>query len=79
MKDLAFIIVVFLATAAIVGHLEVNFSPFSIRLPMWHRVICMILVVAAYLVWNIGERNDAYQKGFVDGINALVEQIKKEK
>lgn len=79
MRDFVFIIVVFLATAAIVGHFEVNFSPFSIKLPMWHRVICMILVVAAYLVWNIGERKDAYQKGFVDGINALVEQIKKEK
>lgn len=77
MKDLVFVIVVLLATAAIVGHLEVNFSPLSIKLPMWHRVVSIFLVVAAYLFWNIGERNDAYKKGFNDAVDAFIEQQKK--
>lgn len=62
MKDLIIMIVAFVIVAAFVGHMEINLSPFSIKLPMWHRVVCMILLVITYILWNFGERNDAYSK-----------------
>ena len=55
MKDLILMIVAFIIVAAFVGHMEINLSPFSIKLPMWHRVVCMILLVITYILWNFGE------------------------
>lgn len=64
MKDLIIMIVAFVIVAAFVGHMEINLSPFSIKLPMWHRVVCMILLLVTYILWNFGERQDAYSKGY---------------
>ena len=76
MKDLILMIVAFIIVAAFVGHMEINLSPFSIKLPMWHRVVCMILLVITYILWNFGERQDAYSKGLQEGIRITLEQIK---
>ena len=50
MKDLILMIIAFVIVAAFVGHMEINLSPFSIKLPMWHRVVCMILLVITYIL-----------------------------
>ena len=69
-------IVAFFIVAAYIGHLEINFSPFSVRLPLWHRVVCMILLIVTYILWNFGERNDAYSKGLKRGMEITLEQLK---
>lgn len=76
MKDLIIMIVAFVIVAAFVGHMEINLSPFSIKLPMWHRVVCMILLLVTYILWNFGERQDTYSKGLQEGIRITLEQIK---
>lgn len=76
MKEAIIMITAFLIVAAFIGHMEINFSPFSIKLPMWHRVVCMILLVITYILWNFGERNDAYSKGLQKGMEITLEQIK---
>lgn len=62
MKDLIIMIVAFVIVAAFVGHMEINLSPFSIKLPMWHRVVCMILLLVTYILWNFGEDKMPIQK-----------------
>lgn len=76
MKDLIIMIVAFVIVAAFVGHMEINLSPFSIKLPMWHRVVCMILLLVTYILWNLGERQDDYSKGLQEGMRITLEQIK---
>lgn len=76
MKDLIIIIVCVVFVAAFVGHMEINLSPFSIKLPMWHRVVCMILLLVTYILWNFGERQDAYSKGLQEEMRITLEQIK---
>lgn len=76
MKDLILMIIAFVIVAAFVGHMEINLSPFSIKLPMWHRVVCMILLLVTYILWNFGERQDAYSKGLQGGMRITLEQIK---
>lgn len=76
MKDLILMIIAFVIVAAFVGHMEINLSPFSIKLPMWHRVVCMILLLITYILWNFGERQDAYSKGLQEGMRITFEQIK---
>lgn len=76
MKDLIIMIVAFVIVAAFVGHMEINLSPFSIKLPMWHRVVCMILLLVTYILWNLGKRQDAYSKGLQEGMRITLEQIK---
>ena len=76
MKDLIIMIVAFVIVAAFVGHMEINLSPFSIKLPMWHRVVCMILLLVTYILWNLRERQDAYSKGLQEGMRITLEQIK---
>lgn len=76
MKDLILMIIAFVIVAAFVGHMEINLSPFSIKLPMWHRVVCMILLLITYILWNFGERLDAYSKGLQEGMRITLEQIK---
>lgn len=75
-RELIIMIVAFVIVAAFVGHMEINLSPFSIKLPMWHRVACMILLIITYILWNYGERNDAYSKGLKKGMEITLEQIK---
>lgn len=60
MKDLIIMIVAFVIVAAFVGHMEINLSPFSIKLPMWHRVVCMILLLVTYILWNFGSTFGKY-------------------
>lgn len=76
MKDLILMIIAFVIVAAFVGHMEINLSPFSIKLPMWHRVVCMILLLITYILWNFGEKQDAYSKGLQEGMRIALEQIK---
>lgn len=76
MKDLVFTLVLFLCCAAFIGHLEINFSPFAIRLPMWHRVVAVLLFAVSIAFWTIGERIDAYSKGLKTGLDTTFEQIK---
>lgn len=76
MKDLILMIIAFVIVAAFVGHMEIILSPFSIKLPMWHRVVCMILLLITYILWNFGERQDAYSKGLQEGMRITLEQIK---
>lgn len=77
MKEFLITLVLFLCCAALIGHLEISFSPFSVRLPMWHRVIAVLLFVAATVFWSIGERRDAYSKGLKRGMEITFDQIKK--
>ena len=67
-------IIAFVIVAAFVG--QINLSPFSIKLPMWHRVVCMILLLITYILWTFGERQDAYSKGLQEGMRITLEQIK---
>lgn len=79
MKEGIITLALFLCCAAFIGHLEININPFSIRLPMWHRVIAVLLFGAAIAFWSIGERRDAYSNGLRDGIKCtLNEMIKKD-
>lgn len=41
-----------------------------------HRVVCMILLLVTYILWNFGERQDAYSKGLQEGMRITLEQIK---
>lgn len=76
MKEFVILLVCFLCCAAFIGHLEISFSPFAIRLPMWHRVVAVLLFSAAIAFWSIGERRDAYSKGLKRGLDITLEQIK---
>lgn len=76
MKEGIITLVLFLCCAAFIGHLEISFSPFAIRLPMWHRVVAVLLFSAAIAFWSIGERRDAYSKGLKRGLDITFEQIK---
>lgn len=77
MKELIITLVLFLCCAAFIGHLEINFSPFYVRLPMWHRVVAVLFFSAAIAFWSIGDRRDAYSKGLKRGMEITFEQIKK--
>lgn len=76
MKEFVIVLVCFLCCAAFIGHLEINFSPFYIRLPLWHRVVAVLLFSAAVAFWTIGERGDAYSKGLKRGLDITFEQLK---
>lgn len=76
MKEFVITLLLFLCCAAFIGHLEINFSPFYIRLPMWNRVVAVLLFSAAIAFWSIGERRDAYSKGLKRGMEITFEQIK---
>lgn len=76
MKEFVITLALFLFCAAFIGHLEVSFSPFYIRLPMWNRVVAAMLLAAAIGIWSIGERRDAYSKGLKRGMEITLEQIK---
>lgn len=76
MKEFLITLVLFLCCAAFIGHLEISFSPFYIRLPMWHRVIAVLCFSAALAFWSIGDRRDAYSKGLKRGMEITFEQIK---
>lgn len=77
MKEFVITLLLFLCCAAFIGHLEINFSPFYIRLPMWNRVVAAILLAAAIEVWSNGERRDAYSKGLKRGMEITLNEIKK--
>lgn len=76
MKEFVITLVLFLCCAAFIGHLEISFSPFTIRLPMWHRVVAVLLFAVSIAFWSIGERRDAYSKGLKRGLDITFEQIK---
>lgn len=75
MKELIITIVLLLCCAAFIGHLEINLSPFSIRMPMWHRVVAVILFGMAIAFWTIGERRNAYSNGLRDGIKCALNEM----
>lgn len=79
MKDLIIMIVAFVIVAAFVGHMEINLSPFSIKLPMWHRVVGLLFIIIGWIIWEQGERLDAYSKGLKKGMDITIEQIKANK
>lgn len=76
MKDFIIFIILAITLCAFIGHLEITISPFSVKLPMWHRCVAVILFFAAWGLWDWGERADAYSKGLKRGIEILNEQIK---
>lgn len=77
MKEFVITLLMFLCCAAFIGHLEININPFTVRLPMWHRVVAVLLFGSAIAFWSIGERSDAYSKGLKRGMEITFEQIKK--
>lgn len=79
MKDLIIMIVAFVIVAAFVGHMEINLSPFSIKLPMWHRVVGLLFIIIGWIIWEQGERLDAYSKELKKGMDITIEQIKANK
>lgn len=79
MKDLIIMIVGFVIVAAFVGHMEINLSPFSIKLPMWHRVVGLLFIIIGWIIWEQGERLDAYSKELKKGMDITIEQIKANK
>lgn len=76
MKEIIITLIAFIVCAAFVGHLEINLSPFYIRLPLWHRAVAALFFSAALAFWSIGERRDAYSKGLKRGMEITFEQIK---
>lgn len=76
MKEMIITVIALVVCAAFIGHLEISLSPFSVRLPLWHRVVCMVLLVITYIVWNFGERSDAYSKGLKEGMKITIEQLR---
>lgn len=76
MKESIILLVLFLCCAAFIGQLEINLNPFTIRLPMWHRVVAVLLFGSAIVFWSVGERRDAYSKGLKRGIEETIKQIK---
>lgn len=78
MKESIIAIVAFMVVAAFIGHLEISFSPFKVSLPMWHRVIAVVLFGAAFALFSVGERRDAYSEGLKRGMEITLNKIKKE-
>lgn len=79
MKELLILIVIAAITAALLGHLEININPFYVKLPMWHRVVGLLLVIVGWIIWENGERSDAYSKGLKKGMDITIEHIKTNK
>lgn len=79
MKDILILIVIAVITAALLGHLEINIKPFYVRLPMWHRVVGLLFIIIGWIIWEQGERLDAYSKELKKGMDITIEQIKANK
>lgn len=79
MKDILILIVIAVITAALLGHLEININPFYVRLPMWHRVVGLLFIIIGWIIWEQGERLDAYSKELKKGMDITIEQIKANK
>lgn len=58
------------------GHASINFKPFSISLPYWHRAVGITLVVIGVCVYNIGEHSSGYKKGLNDGVELTIKYAK---
>lgn len=78
MKEFIIAFVAFIVVAAFIGHLEISFSPFKVSLPMWHRVIAVVLFVAGFVFLSLGERRNAYSEGLKRGMEITLNKIKKE-
>jgi hypothetical protein len=79
LKDIIIFVIALIIVAGFIGHIEINTNPFCIRLPMWHRVVALILFFAAWGLWDWGERLDAYSKGLKRGMDITLEQYKENK
>lgn len=79
MKDTIIFALALIVVSGFIGHMEITISPFSIRLPMWHRVVALILFIAAWTIWDKGERLDAYSKGLKRGMDITLEQYRENK
>lgn len=60
-----------------ISQVSINIKPFSISLPYWHRALGVVLIVAGCLVYNIGENVAGYKKGFDNGMEIVLKQLKK--
>ena len=72
-----FFIAIFIIAVLFIGHFRLTFSPFSISLPYWHRALGIVLIVVGCLVYNIGEHMSGYKKGFDNGMEIVLKQLKK--
>lgn len=74
--NLIFFLAIFIISALFIGHFRLTFSPFSVSLPYWHRVVGVILIVAGCLVYNIGEHMSGYKKGLDEGMEIILKELK---
>lgn len=58
------------------GHANINFKPFSISIPYWHRAVGITLVLIGVCVYNIGERFSGYKEGLKDGTELVIKYAK---
>lgn len=81
MKLILLTTMILLALFFIIGGLEITFKPFSISMPYWYRSVGWLLITIGVATLIIGERNDAYIKGFKKGLDRgseiTIEAIKK--
>lgn len=64
---------IFGLTFLIVGGFQISFKPFSISLPYWDRAVALLLIVAALVLYNVGECTRGYKKGLDDGFKMGVD------
>ena len=51
----------------IAGGFQISFKPFNASLPYWNRAVALLLIVAALVLYNVGECTRGYKKGLDDG------------
>ncbi|MFV0586895.1 hypothetical protein [Bacteroides reticulotermitis] len=77
MKETIFSVAISLFFLLCVGHFAMTIKPFSISLPYWHRSLGLLLLVAAFVIFNIGERSKGYEEGLKKGSDMTWEAIEK--
>lgn len=69
-------IIILIVWLLFVGHISISMHPFSISLPYWHRSVGLLLVIAGFILYNVGEQTSGYKKGWNDCIKAVENCIK---
>ena len=69
-------IAVIIASLLLISQLTIQFKPFSISLPYWHRGVGLLLVILGFLVYNIGEHSKGYAEGLTQGYELTIKTIK---
>ncbi len=75
MKETIFSAAIFLFFLLCVGHFAITLKPFSISMSYWHRSLGFLLLIASFIVFNVGERTKGYKEGLKKGTDMTWEAI----